>query len=473
MPPTFKNRFMNIQEIKIRKLYGFLDKDISFKTSISILVGINGSGKTSVLNIINWVLKPNFGELCLIEFESIVLKFKYKGDSFILTCLQNKVEITIEIENITKKIKYTKIQATFKIHPKQLTKNEQLRESLIGEYNGLGPEEHEQETWAFLFSEIPKPIVIGLDRNLYTEEGEELRVQTEILSKDKKRVIRRDKSSNFTPLDKVKNLLGQEHNVYRNKILQLHSSLNEKIMISAFDKIFTKTNIDSLLKEPRPSVDTIDVLKEQVVSFLKENQPVHAGVQRKKEFDASIRKVNNYFNTLKSILKDTEKKKEYDLLYITNISQFKKINDLIVEFSQFEEDTKKLYSPLKEFLDTLNKFFIDSAKQLYFDKDNSEIKFSILNKDAVKIDDGREIKNLSSGEKQILILLTYIKYNRTLNVFIIDEPELSLHPKWQGEFLDAVEKLMPKDSQLIIATHSPEIIGNKKDFCNVLLPYNQ
>ena len=464
---------MNIQEIKIRNLYGFLDKDITFKGNISILVGINGSGKTSVLNIINWVLKPNFGELCLIEFESIILKFKYRGDNFILTCLQNKVETTIEIENITKNIKYSKIQATFKIHPKQLTKNQQLRESFIGTYDGLGPEEHEKVTWAFLFSEIPKPIVIGLERNLYTEEGEELRVQTEVFSKDKKRIIRRDKTSNFTPLEKVKNLLGREHNIYRNKVLQLYSSLNEKIMLSAFDKIFTKTNIASLLKEPRPSVDTIDILKEQVVNFLKENQNIRAGVQKRKEFETSIKKVNNYFNTLKTILKDTENKKEFDLLYIINISQFKKINDLILEFSQFEVDTKKLYHPLKEFLDTLNKFFIDSAKRLYFDRDNSEIKFCILNKDAVKIDDGREIKNLSSGEKQILILLTYIKYNQALNVFIIDEPELSLHPKWQGEFLDAVEKLMPKDSQLIIATHSPEIIGSKTDFCNVLLPYNQ
>lgn len=464
---------MTIQEIQIKKLYGFLDKDIKFKNKISILVGINGSGKTSILNIINWLLKPNFGELCMIEFESIILKFKFKGDNYILTSLQNKVEITIEIENVTKNIKYSKIQATFKVHPKLLTKNEQLRDSLIGTYDGLGPEEHEQETWAFLFTEIPKPIVIGLDRNLYTEEGEEFRVQSEVILKDKKRVVRRDKSSNFTPLEKVKNLLGREHNIYRNKVLELFSSLNEKIMLSAFDKIFTNKNIASLLKEPKPSVSTMDILNEQVVNFLTENQNLHTGSQRKKEFDASLKKVNNYFTTLKSILKNSEDSKEFDLLYITNISQFKKINDLIVEFSQFEEDTKKLYHPLKEFLDILNKFFNDSAKQLYFDKVSSEIKFNILNKDGLKIDDGREIKNLSSGEKQILILLTYIKYNSSLNVFIIDEPELSLHPKWQGEFLEAVEKIMPKDSQLIIATHSPEVIGNKKDFCSVLLPYNQ
>ncbi len=362
------------------------------------------------------------------------------------------------------------MQATFKIHPKKLTKDEQLKDSIIGVYEGLGPEDHEKETWAFLFKELPKPIVIGLDRNLYTEEGEELRVQSEYLTPDKLRTM--GKMNIPSPLEKVKFLLSREHNIYRNRVLQLYSALNEKIMLSSFDKIFTKTNINTLLKKPKPSVNEIDILKEQVSNFLTEEQVIKPTNPRKKNFKASIKKVNKYFETLKSVLEKTQSNKEGDLLYITNISQFEKINDLIIEFKQFETNTQESYSSLKQFFDTINKFFLDSAKQLYFDKVSSEIKFNIIDKDGSKIDDNRNVLNLSSGEKQILILLTYIKYNSNLNVFIIDEPELSLHPKWQGEFLDAVEKLMPKESQLIIATHSPEIIGNKKDFCKVLLPYN-
>ncbi|WP_281298578.1 AAA family ATPase [Flavobacterium limnophilum] len=464
---------MYIEKIIIKKLYGFIDKEIEFNNKISILVGINGSGKTSVLNIINWLLKPNLSELCLIEFEQISLYFKFKDDKYIIICNQNKVEITVDLENITKAKKYTQIQATFKVHPNKLTKNESLKESLQGVYEDLGPEEHEKETWSFLFNDIPKPIVIGLDRNLFTEEGEEIRIQTEYSIVENKRIARRNKSNIFSPLEKVKSLLSKEHNIYRNNVLELYSSLNEKIMLSAFDKIFTKTNIASLLKEPKPSVNTIEVLKEQVVNFLRENQNLKYQSKKRKNIELSIKKVNTYFDTLKLILKESQDNdNEYDLLYITNISQFKKINDLIIEFKKFEIDTQQLYFPLKEFLDTINSFFKDSAKQLYFDKENSEVKFNILNREGIKIDDDRDIKNLSSGEKQILILLTYIKYNRNLNVFIIDEPELSLHPKWQGEFLDAVEKLMPNESQLIIATHSPEVIGDKEDFCTVLLPYN-
>ena len=128
-----------------------MDKDIEFKNKISILVGINGSGKTSVLNLINWLLKPNISELCLIEFESITLDFHYKNEDFTLHCAQNKVEITFDLINRTKNKKFNQIQATFKNHPQKLTKNEQLKESTIGAYDGLGPEEHEKETWAFLW----------------------------------------------------------------------------------------------------------------------------------------------------------------------------------------------------------------------------------------------------------------------------------------------------------------------------------
>ncbi|MBK7680426.1 MAG: ATP-binding protein [Chitinophagaceae bacterium] len=65
-----------------------------------------------------------------------------------------------------------------------------------------------------------------------------------------------------------------------------------------------------------------------------------------------------------------------------------------------------------------------------------------------------------------------ISRQKSGTIFIIDEPELSLHPKWQEDFLAAVEALTPKNTQLIIATHSPIIVGNNADYCKVLLPYN-
>jgi DNA repair exonuclease SbcCD ATPase subunit len=54
---------MNIDKVIIKNLYGYLNKEINLNRDINLLVGINGSGKTSVLNVINWLLIPSFPNL--------------------------------------------------------------------------------------------------------------------------------------------------------------------------------------------------------------------------------------------------------------------------------------------------------------------------------------------------------------------------------------------------------------------------
>ncbi|MFT7031506.1 MAG: DNA repair exonuclease SbcCD ATPase subunit, partial [Marinoscillum sp.] len=59
---------MKILNIKIEKLYGYIDKKIDFNDDLTLLVGINGSGKTSILNILNWIISPSLPNLCITEF---------------------------------------------------------------------------------------------------------------------------------------------------------------------------------------------------------------------------------------------------------------------------------------------------------------------------------------------------------------------------------------------------------------------
>jgi predicted ATPase len=190
----------------------------------------------------------------------------------------------------------------------------------------------------------------------------------------------------------------------------------------------------------------------------------------------SLSIIENYFTNLKKVIVDANKDKKdnkFNFLYLSNINQFKKINELIREFEEFDKKSQEYYADLKNYLDTINTFLSDSAKKLSFQKDISELTFDVLDKTGKIISKNRDIKTLSSGERQILILFTYLKFhNKTGTIFLIDEPELSLHPKWQDEFLKAVEDLTTKGTQIILATHSPIIVGNNKDYCKVLLPYN-
>ncbi len=70
------------------------------------------------------------------------------------------------------------------------------------------------------------------------------------------------------------------------------------------------------------------------------------------------------------------------------------------------------------------------------------------------------LNNASSGELMIISTLVHISSSINVNsVIIIDEPENSLHPKWQKEYIDKILDLFYQYSpKIIIATHSPLVI---------------
>lgn len=74
------------------------------------------------------------------------------------------------------------------------------------------------------------------------------------------------------------------------------------------------------------------------------------------------------------------------------------------------------------------------------------------------------VEELSSGEKQIITLMAYLAFKvdgRRQRIYIVDEPEVSLHITWQERFVDALLEACP-DGQFILATHSPSIIARKE-----------
>lgn len=87
----------------------------------------------------------------------------------------------------------------------------------------------------------------------------------------------------------------------------------------------------------------------------------------------------------------------------------------------------------------------------------------LLRSIAITIEKGRSAYDLgsaSSGELSLLATYAYIATNiRDGTVILIDEPENSLHPKWQWEYckrlLDQFYLYSPK---FVIATHSPHIV---------------
>lgn len=75
------------------------------------------------------------------------------------------------------------------------------------------------------------------------------------------------------------------------------------------------------------------------------------------------------------------------------------------------------------------------------------------------------LRRASSGEQCMLVMMLGIAGHICDNSLIfIDEPEISLHPKWQEEFMSLLVRTFSKyrACQFFIATHSPQIVSRLK-----------
>ncbi len=134
----------------------------------------------------------------------------------------------------------------------------------------------------------------------------------------------------------------------------------------------------------------------------------------------------------------------------------------------------------KEILDYLDSLIFEkefSAKQAYkiiademssiFEGLNIQIKFSGLDKNKEiffenNLGEKISIDDLSTGEKELLSKIFYLHISDTKDsIILIDEPEISLHPSWQNRIIKIYKNLAQQNNnQIIIATHSPQIIAS-------------
>ncbi len=88
------------------------------------------------------------------------------------------------------------------------------------------------------------------------------------------------------------------------------------------------------------------------------------------------------------------------------------------------------------------------------DLESEELIFESVNGQKIKFED------LSNGEQTLYFRAIYLsKLNPQNSIIMIDEPEDSLHPTWQQKVLKLYQNI-GENNQLIVATHSPHIIGS-------------
>ncbi len=128
------------------------------------------------------------------------------------------------------------------------------------------------------------------------------------------------------------------------------------------------------------------------------------------------------------------------------------LKSVISYINEVESKIEDAYKPRDEFQNLIKKLFAGN-KGVQF-KDNQ---LDISSEDGEIIN----LAFLSSGEKHILRVLLECLYAES-NSLIIDEPELSMHIDWQHCLVSSMQ-IINKNAQLIIATHSPEIMAEVDD----------
>lgn len=108
------------------------------------------------------------------------------------------------------------------------------------------------------------------------------------------------------------------------------------------------------------------------------------------------------------------------------------------------DHVEELFGIINSMFSTSGKIIRIDSKDVVFDKNGHIL----------------TIEQLSSGEKQLLILLfSVFLMKHQKSVLLLDEPEISLHMAWQEKLIENLLKLNP-NCQLFLTTHSPNIFAD-------------
>jgi predicted ATPase len=128
-----------------------------------------------------------------------------------------------------------------------------------------------------------------------------------------------------------------------------------------------------------------------------------------------------------------------------------KLTNLHAEQQEAERDVRAFVAVCNRYLSGKQIVYDDVGYQIYVRSDPDSV---------LPVDSVIEMKALSSGEKQIVSLFSHLFFSGEKKFFvIIDEPEMSLSVPWQRSFLpDILETRMC--AGLVAVTHSPFVWEN-------------
>ncbi|MDJ1495156.1 AAA family ATPase [Cytophagaceae bacterium DM2B3-1] len=458
---------MKIESFKVYGLHGRSNYNIQFEDNSLILVAENGSGKTTLVNMLYYFLSRQWRKLNEYEFDKIILKIDSKEYSF-------------EKKNI-RSVLLRKSRLDKRFPPRY----EKVAEEILNNYN-LMAIKRDPEAIDEIASRFDVPI--GLIReliSLYADE-EHLIETYEQVQKLEEALSLHLKDTQFIYLPTYRRIEKDLKNIFPHledgmKEYELkrrrRSSINEVLsytelvefgMEDVKERIerrcaelkghfynnlsgkITGSYLEDILNKRYKSFDSekIQSFNDQALQYLL------------KRLDDSIISANGKHELKKFV----EKVRDQGA-----VDDEDKMNAYFVwKLFQLYEEQQKAELDINHFVRICNDY-IKEGKRFHYDNDN--FKVDIYLSDIIKEDffesteknkgkiDRIEYRDLSSGEKQIVSLFSYLILGRKNYFIIIDEPELSLSVPWQERFLPDI-KNSGGCQGILAVTHSPFIFKN-------------
>lgn len=450
---------MKLKSFSGEGLHGFLDVKIKFKSNITFLVGINGSGKTTALEAINALITPSFQALAKTQFTRIRVEFVSDKVSGFVQAQREDNTIILKASSIDEEVRFP----VYMIDPESPSYKETEHEQEY--YRDLASRMAQHPVVSFINS-LPTPMFLGLNRR-----GSAPGARVIPGAWERNARVRRNIFSGSLAQG-VREAIGLAETQHRDTLITV-GRLGEKLRRDMLLELLTVERREGFgnltlpseadlkrIPDMRRGIDGLasilglpnSKVREKIVPFLD-------------VLERSSRKIPKA-NALDAALKGKSESESQDIIqalvnWNVNAPEMNRIKTLSNMVEEYNNSVENLTSENSRYLALLSQFLEDSNKEIVFD-DRGYISINLI--------DGNKrfpISSLSSGESQIFVILTHLLFNPKAqrdNVFIIDEPELSLHVQWQELFVDSILAANPH-VQYIMATHSPSIILDRDSYC--------
>ena len=395
------------------KIDGFWDSytiQADFNPDVNIFIGKNGTGKTTMINILQSILTVDIALIQASNFSNVHLEL-----------MRGQKKRTINVSRIDDKnspfeiLKYKISRMNFEVPllPSEYGYNRRIHPKYTEDLHRLKS----------MLSELVDVSWLSVHRDVFEHsERDDVRKRLPI---------------GESPVDRRLADLMKQFTSY-----QLKLEGNASRRSTQFQNDVLKSTLYS------KSLDSYDPSQEPQLIHEKE-ELIHAFEELGVPIDE--KRIETHIKALAKSISTVRKEKELTIQDVLPLSLLQRTKHIIELSRDAEKDKRRIFEHRSNFIRLLHEFVEDKQFDL-----SSDGKLLVKMRDS-----GRdlEIRQLSSGEKQLLILLTEaLLQEHKPFIFIADEPELSLHIEWQEKLLGAIRSLNDK-AQLIIATHSPEIVS--------------